>query len=205
MLCIETQWGRAPDTAALFPLDGPCEAPGADGPCRQCGACTGQGPLTPRNAMLVYLAAAKLGDEVRAALDADRLDDVRALLPPACTAVDRVWLERFHRSVRRAEVCIARGEVPWPTCTGDEMALNLGLDEVDGLVATELYRGFAASLPAHDDDGDTAVLTEVLLEDTDVLVLFDPALEGVEEDPETAATLGLVNMRTTQWFLPFHP
>lgn len=90
------------------------------------------------------------------------------------------------------------------TCTADEMAVHMVVAS-----ARVLYQvgdpDWIELLPARpDDDEDFEWLIEVLLQDTDVLLLFDPALDGIE-DPGTQDPMGgrLVNLHPNDWFKPF--
>ena len=47
-------------------------------------------------------------------------------------------------------------------------------------------------------------LAETVFEDDDVLMLFDPSLDGIEDAPE-GEDLGLTNLRFEDWFKPFRP
>jgi hypothetical protein len=58
------------------------------------------------------------------------------------------------------------------------------------------------SYPLNEEDADVDWWREVLLQDLDVLMLFDPSLDGVE-DSDVSRELRLINLHPTQWFLPF--
>jgi hypothetical protein len=127
------------------------------------------------------------------------LDD---LPPVAAAAADTVWLKRFARCFRDLADRIASGELmePTPRCTGEEMALHLALDSLqDALTSADGIRfdlpGYAIT---HDDIHEAR---EVLFEDHDVLLLFDPGHDGIESD--LADPRRFINLHPSRWFLPF--
>ena len=62
-----------------------------------------------------------------------------------------------------------------------------------------------ARLPDHGgDDADSERMREVLFADHDVLLLFEPSLDGVEDpDSEAARFERFVNLHPKDWFEPF--
>ncbi|MGW4983595.1 hypothetical protein [Streptomyces mirabilis] len=72
---------------------------------------------------------------------------------------------------------------PDPRCTGEEMALHLGIARAEGLTRNRprLVRETVADLPQHRRDFDWTACSAGLFEDHDVLMLFDDSLDGVED------------------------
>ena len=90
------------------------------------------------------------------------------------------------------------------TCTAEEMALHLVIEEAegtagDGSLDTDL------SLPADADrDQDFGAVQELLFRDHDVLLLFDGAFDGIEAPDSTLGEHRLfANLHPGAWFLPF--
>ena len=131
----------------------------------------------------------------------------RALPPIAQRSVDEVWMRRsiscFGALARRFQ----GGELDATriaTCTAEEMAPHLVIDEaegatLDGTLGTDL------SLPADPvryDDFDS--VRELLLLDHAVLLLFDASLDGIEAPDSTLGEHRLfANLHPRAWFLPF--
>jgi hypothetical protein len=61
-----------------------------------------------------------------------------------------------------------------------------------------------AALPGHADDYDWGLASEVLLQDDDILDLFDVRMDGIE-DPESDynRSMGMGDYRPQAWFRPF--
>jgi hypothetical protein len=61
------------------------------------------------------------------------------------------------------------------------------------------------SLPAHQDDFDWDMCSEVIFQDHDVLTLFDRSLDGIEDpDSDINRWLATGDMRPAAWFTPFN-
>jgi hypothetical protein len=101
---------------------------------------------------------------------------------------------------------LENGRQPRATCAGEEMAfhhmLQVGAAMVEdgwGVSTDELE-----SMPEHPDDFDWSMASELFLQDLDILDLFDPRMDGVE-DPENALnrSSGMGDYRPAAWFIPF--
>ena len=79
-----------------------------------------------------------------------------------------------------------------PSCVAQDLGVRLLLDQAD-LIAD------LAGLPLPPDWQDT--LAELLLEDIDHEYLYDPALDGFEDDPDFGPP-GMASMRVQDWFHP---
>jgi hypothetical protein len=91
------------------------------------------------------------------------------------------------------------------TCTADELALHLIIE-----YAEDLYRDGALdwewilALPTSARDEDFGYLKDLLFEDNDVLILYNPAMDGVEDpESEIAQLERFVNLHPKDWFKTF--
>lgn len=185
---------RTPDFAALFaPRDHPCTAAG-----RHPGKHRWQ--LTPRTADLLHTALAVLADQ--AYDDAQYLADhllpgagpasleVFDRLPPLTWTADHRWRRRMARAFDDLAGDLADGHWPEPTCTAEEMALHLAVQDVPAHLDDLCEDDDHHTLPQHQDDYD---LSHPLFRNEDVLMLF-------HTDPTGPAGLG-----RAAWFTPFDP
>ncbi|GAA2535141.1 hypothetical protein [Winogradskya humida] len=191
-----------PDFAALFPA---CVC-GAD----DCENCSGF-QLTPRSAAILWGVAQLHADfayeDVQQHGDApvtEPHDDWVAFAdyPRITWAQDAVW----WRQAARAFDDLAAGQPPLATCPGEEMAMHLMLRSADGAAADGwgVPQDELALLPAHDDDYNWDLAVDVLLQDEDILHLFDRQLDGIE-DPESEENkrFRIGDYRPEAWFRPF--
>lgn len=91
---------------------------------------------------------------------------------------------------------LAQSGKPKLACVAEELALNA------------LIREAITQLEMHDEASDEAVwgdFRDVAFEDEDFLYLFDPAFDGIENDPEAIEHLTLVGLPFPEWFKPFSP
>ena len=168
------------------------------------------GGLSPRLAYYLWHCAAYLADTWRLELD-DHPGELVAQLPPIVGRLtDAAWLARFVGCFDALAERFAAGDVGYPgvaTCTGEEMALHLVIDLAEAFVYDGVFDDDNAvrrlpNLRAHDDDFGRA--REILFHDHDVLNLFDPALDGIEDSGALEnIELRLVNLHPRQWFAPF--
>lgn len=95
-----------------------------------------------------------------------------------------------------------------PTCTGEEMALHLGIARARSLTVNRpaLVDRAVAELPEGRDDYDWDWCSSVLFEDHDVLMLFDASLDGIEDSGnDVNQAMGMDNLAAADWFEPFGP
>jgi hypothetical protein len=204
-----------PDFGSLFTLC-PAHPQVASGDCDECDELV----LSPRMAFFLWAALDSLATHTGEDLDetdftqegfADTSTWLElGLLPPiALHARRREWVERFVQCFVDLTERLAHGELPYPRCTGEEMALHMAFNAAADQFADgetyESYHSWYASFPESlelDEDFDTA--RELLLEDEDVLLLDDISLDGIEDPSSQAAQqLGTVNLHPDTWFLPF--
>ncbi|MER7730078.1 hypothetical protein ABTX80_04280 [Streptomyces erythrochromogenes] len=186
--------GRTPDFAALFaPRNHPCTV--AD---RQAGKHRWQ--LTPRTADLLHTALAVLADQAYddAQYLADRLlsdagpasPEVFDRLPPVTWSADHRWRRRMARAFDDLAGDLVDGHVPEPTCTAEEVALHLAVQDVPAHLEDLCEDDEHNRLPQHRDDYD---LSRPPFRNEDVLVLF------------RTGPAGPVGLGRVAWFTPFDP
>jgi hypothetical protein len=116
----------------------------------------------------------------------------------------RVWTSRFAACFLYIADCLAIGEVPFPRCTGEEMALHLALDHA--LDVTETDDESYNELLQTPLDTDTDWPRDLWFQDHDVLMLFDEQFdEKFDEalDDSVLESLGAANLDPSKWFFPF--
>jgi hypothetical protein len=119
---------------------------------------------------------------------------------------DAVWRRQAARAFDDLAEDLAGGNLPSPTCPGEEMAMHLMLRSAQGAAAD----GWGtppeslAQMPEHSDDYDWDLAGDVLLQDEDILQLFDEQLDGIE-DPQSEENqkYGIGDYRPEAWFRPF--
>ncbi|MFF7300479.1 hypothetical protein [Streptomyces sp. NPDC008265] len=185
---------RTPDFAALFdPRNHPCTP--AD---RHAG--NHRWRPTPRTADLLHRALAVLADQAYddAQYLADRLlsdagpgsQEVFDRLPPFTRNADHRWRRRMARAFDDLAGDLADGHRPDPSCTAEEMALHLAVQDVPAHLEDLSEDDEHHALPRHRDDYD---LSHPPFRNEDVLMLFRTGLTG-------PAGLG-----RAAWFTPFDP
>ncbi|MER6401733.1 hypothetical protein ABT263_37715 [Kitasatospora sp. NPDC001603] len=169
--------------------------------------------LSPRTAALLALAlddlsrraweeAAALGDEALSGQAAGLFAD----LPRITRRLGGSWRREMARSFDDLASDIAAGRAPLPRCTGEEMALHLAIRRAEELLQDrpKLVAERIAGLPFHRFDMDLDGASDMLLQDHDVLMLFDASLDGAEDpQSEVKQALGLVSLAPLKWFSPF--
>ncbi|MER6409090.1 hypothetical protein ABT269_37720 [Streptomyces viridosporus] len=133
---------------------------------------------------------------------------VLGLLPPITVRQDRAWRRQMARCFDDLAADLAQDGTVRPRCTGEEMALRLGIDRAGALLRNRPCRGAkkVAGLEEDRRDFDWDWYLDVLFEDHDVLMLFDACLDGIEDSTsEINQALGLAGPAPTDWFSPFRP
>ncbi|KNE81424.1 hypothetical protein AB0B04_18590 [Streptomyces xinghaiensis] len=129
-------------------------------------------------------------------------------LPPIIFRQDRQWRRQMARCFDDLAADLAGTGAVRPLCTGEEMALHLGIDRAKSLTRNR-SRLVAKSVEGLDEDRrdfDWDWCSSVLFEDHDVLMLFDASLDGIEDSgSEVNQALGLANLAAADWFEPFRP
>ena len=167
-------------------------------------------PMTPRMAYWLWDVCIYLADTWR-----DSRGDPAVLLdqlPPLARPLARgEWFDRFTDCFEALAQKIASGEGDQErlaASTGEEMALHMVVDLAEAFVADGMLGpavGRAASLPDHGDaDIDFDTMREMLFADNDVLILFDPSMDGAEiEGGELDRVQRFANLHPKDWFKPF--
>jgi hypothetical protein len=198
-----------PDFTALFPLTAERQP---DAPWL----------LTPRTALDLWTALTLIRDQAED--DAELLGDVQLnvhvftnhgvfeRLPRMTWDQHRTWRTNFATASGHLAEDLQTGNWPVPTCSAEEMALHLALDELGPTLpydmgnvrSYDLTEEQARLLPAHRDDYDWDTCADMLLGDTDILMLFNEDSIALA-DPANPAnqSLGIGDLRPVAWFTPF--
>lgn len=169
--------------------------------------------LSARNAEMLYGSAQMLHASWSEQVLAGNLDAMRQDLPPICDSVDEVFCSRFARCFSDLGRRLENGQLPAAQNTGEELAIFMLLSHMDvrieiaGSVRDALtFSELAEVLPEDASDGDTQLLSELLVDSDDVLCLYDvAAVEKGKLDALGAflSSIGTRNLLPQQWFLPF--
>ncbi|MEV7871432.1 hypothetical protein AB0P17_36250 [Streptomyces sp. NPDC088124] len=171
--------------------------------------------LTERTAAVLRVALEELSEQVwqdvAAVGDAPlRRGEGRVLgsLPPITFGQDRQWRRQMARCFDDLAADLTKTGTVRPLCTGEEMALHLGIDRAKSLTRNRprLVAETVQGLGEDRRDLDWDWCSDVLFEDHDVLMLFDASLDGIEDrGNEINQALGLANLAAADWFKPFRP
>jgi hypothetical protein len=197
---------QAPDFAALFAV---CR-------CRDtsCSSCAGF-QLTPRTAAVLWSMAQILADHGYDDVEEHGDDLLRESgewylfdrYPRLTWSRDAGWRRRAARSYDDLASDLATGDWPLPTCPAEELALHLILEDAPSAVQdgwTGLDEATFNSMPEHPDDFDWDAMPDVLFQDTDILHLFEPDLDGIDDPDETLnIEMAMGDYRPSEWFENF--
>jgi hypothetical protein len=126
-------------------------------------------------------------------------------LPRMTWKQDAVWRLQMVRTLDDLMADLATGQEPRPRCVGEAVDLDQMISAAEGLVPDAqdvLGRGWAAvahACPGEAGDEPWETLRDLLFEDRDFGMLFDPALDGVEDDEVIRDRLGM-DLRGHIWF-----
>lgn len=129
-------------------------------------------------------------------------DDLPPVVRPA--ARDWGWRRAFMLGINRMAQRLEKGMQPSPNCTAEEMGLHWIINGIDSSSIHDDEKGTHAKLPKSVFDGvdGDAELVEHLLQDSDVIMLFDmPNLAFADE--ATVARMRIANLNPEDWFKPF--
>ncbi len=155
--------------------------------------------MTPRTAAVLWSLAQILADNGYDDVEEHGSDPMRD---------EGSWslFSRYPR-VTWGQDAVWRRQAPLPACPAEEMALHMILEDVphaaeDGW--TGLNEPALAALAGHPGDFDWDAMPDVLLQDTDVLHLFEPDLDGIEDpDEELSLDMAMGDYRPSAWFKAF--
>lgn len=142
-------------------------------------------PLAPRMAARLWVVAQLAHDAFRQGMADMWLEQLPTVAGPH---VDERFVAAFGSrfdviALRLAEALEELSAIA--TCTADELALHLIIEHAEDLCGDgAIDWEWIDALPRRPQDEDFGWLKDLLFEDNDVLILYDPAMDGVE-DPES--------------------
>ncbi|MEY9848505.1 hypothetical protein ABH940_005608 [Streptacidiphilus sp. BW17] len=170
-------------------------------------------PLTARTAAVLRASLLGLGqagsEQLQVLIDtplASAADGgVFALLPRFTWSQNADWRRCFLQAFPALAEDLAVG-IPMPRTPAEEMALELAIVHADSLLRSDPGRTapVVSGLPADPRDYDWNACREALFQDSDLLMLFQPNADGLE-DPENEVNrrLGIGDYRPAAWFCAF--
>ncbi|MFF0144121.1 hypothetical protein ATK36_4313 [Amycolatopsis sulphurea] len=142
----------------------------ADGGCEVCLPVT----LTPRTAAVLGHALAILADEAydyiyRTGMCRDGTPGPLGAVVPCVADQDEWFLRRYARAFDDLSSDLQIGRFPTPTCTAEEIALDLAIQDAERLYddEDELVADLETELPASRSDYNWDTLQDVLFQDKD--------------------------------------
>lgn len=154
---------------------------------------------------MAYDALQRIGD--RPVDLGDNYEFVFSDMPVLTWRQDAQWRRQMVRCFADLADDIRAGKWPLPTCTGEEIALHMAIDHASCMVVDdpELVTSFVEELPPHHNDWDWVMCISALFEDTDVLFLYEPWAQGIEDSEHYLNQFGdMVNLEAEDWFKPFY-
>lgn len=168
----------------------------------------GDSPLTPMQAVFLWLVAASLEDTV----DWSKPSEVRWHfdLPQQTEYQDDKWFQQLRLELEILRNRIAWGEAQSPavlTCTAHEVLMWAIIDEAEALQIHAVMErsgiADAAGISRSEYDHDWEGPRSDLFEDHDFLMLRNPRLDGIASDTELIEWLGNDLLAPAQWFTEF--
>lgn len=163
------------------------------------------GPLGPRMALHLWCAARAIVERANV-----EPSSVVAGLPVTARpfAQNPAWVACLADAYRMVRDRLAVGAFPIARCTGQEFALHIVISYAamaDAQGVGPVPEDYGLQLIPEPDDDDFAEAHGVLFDDADILMLFDPVLDGIEDpDSEANQRLGLgPYLHPSHWFEPF--
>jgi hypothetical protein len=159
----------------------------ADGGCEICLPVT----LTPRTAAVLGHALAILADEAydyvyRTRMSRDGAPGPLGAVLPCVTDQDEWFLRRYARAFDDLNSDLQVGRYPTPTCTAEEIALDLAIQDAERLYHDEheLVADLESDLPASRSDYDWNTLQDVLFQDKDYEGLLSDRMPLARDEAE---------------------
>lgn len=109
---------------------------------------------------------------------------------------DAVFARQFLVAMADVIAALSSGWSSCPTLS-HELALHVLLDRAEALA--DLHEGMSDHL----DAGWRAMMEDLLFEDMDFRLLYDPSMDGIEDYP--VPELGRAPLKFESWFQPFNP
>jgi hypothetical protein len=126
-----------------------------------------------------------------------------AKLPSFTWKQNKAWVREFVQAVWDLRDDLAEGQIPYPRNTAEEVVLYWAIQDADGtLQDDEVMADYEPylSLPEEIEPFDEDDLLEALYQDTDFMLLFEPDMDGFEQDRDMQKALGMVDFRAGEWF-----
>jgi len=192
-----------PDFTALCPV---CHC-GTEDTCPDCGGFQ----LTPRTAAALWARCQLLGDGAYNDIethgdnpvDPDEAWIVFSDFPRITWRQTSAWRRQCARAFDDLAGDLAAGHWPLPTCPAEEMALHLAV-QANQELDDEWLEQILTTMRSDPGDEDRDGVTDALFQDTDILGLFDPALDGIEDPNSDAnAYFQIGDYRPPAWFHTF--
>lgn len=163
------------------------------------------GPISPRMALHLWCAARAIVDHAIV-----EPSSVGGGLPVVARpfAHHPGWLTQLAGAYRMVRDRIALGAFPLARCTGEEFALHIVISYAamaDAQGVGPEPEDYGLQLIPEPDDDDYAAAHDALFADEDILMLFDPLLDGIEDvnsDVNQRLALGPY-LHPSRWFDPF--
>jgi hypothetical protein len=126
------------------------------------------------------------------------------LVPLAARMQGADFFLRLAEQARSMSDRLARSRFRVPACTAEEILLKVATERLEADRADDMLEvhPWLHLLPETEADFDWASLREVLTEDSDVDLLYDPSLDGIE-DERRLASMAFANLAVGEWFTPF--
>jgi hypothetical protein len=166
--------------------------------------------LEPRLALLLWEALSEIAFDLKLDLKGfDKTQDpfldglLLSSLPRFTWKQNKEWVRGLAQSAKGLRSDLKKGRLPRPRNVAEEVILHLAIDVMVGyLGADELIASHEElnALPDLEEPFDKWDLYDLLFQDLDVLLLFEPEMDGFEGDRKMAKELGLADYRADAWF-----
>ncbi|MEU9900054.1 hypothetical protein ACIBCS_34355 [Streptomyces phaeochromogenes] len=170
--------------------------------------------MTPRTSRILSCNLAILADMAHAELD--ELGDQPispnsfgiffACLPASTWGQPRPWRRRALRALDDLNEDIALGHSPEPRCAAEELALHFALQSASAMTRDEpdLVAEFTQGIPEQRGDFNWSVCSDLLFQDHDALLLYNPMMQGLEHpDNSLNRDMDIGDLRPEGWFKEF--
>lgn len=159
--------------------------------------------FTPDMAVCLYMTLCARHDEMLTSLNTEGMDALTQDFdyPSICYGItDKSWWTNIILSYKFLIEDLENGRVPLPMCPAEEVAIHLCKEEAVSLASGDNPAFMRADTAFTTDD-----LEEALLEDLDILSIFDMRYDGIDSPDNPVNTiLGMGNMNPMSWFNIFY-